>query len=239
MGTVLAFDFNRAFFDVAKVRDVALADVDPGLARAIEDRRALVGLPKCYPGMPEIEFGEGEVTADGADEFAKTVERCTVGDDAAEAAEAFREGFERVIPWDAMNVFSAVVMAELFRGSVRGFSREELRRNIEGGHGYSEDAPQIEMLVEVLAQFGESEREMFVRFVTGARALPIGGLAALAPKLTVAMRVSESGTAPDNTFPSVMTCANYLKLPQYSSAEVLAERLRYAITECQNAFGLT
>lgn len=38
---------------------------------------------------------------------------------------------------------------------------------------------------------------------------------------------------------AVMTCANYLKLPPYSSKEVLRERLLYAITEGQGSFDLS
>ncbi len=36
-----------------------------------------------------------------------------------------------------------------------------------------------------------------------------------------------------------MTCANYLKLPDYSSREVMAERLLTAISEGQGAFLLS
>ncbi len=39
--------------------------------------------------------------------------------------------------------------------------------------------------------------------------------------------------------PSVMTCANYIKLPPYSSKEVMRERLMYAICEGQNSFDLS
>jgi E3 ubiquitin-protein ligase TRIP12 len=36
-----------------------------------------------------------------------------------------------------------------------------------------------------------------------------------------------------------MTCANYIKLPPYSSKLVLAERLMYAINEGQGSFDLS
>lgn len=38
---------------------------------------------------------------------------------------------------------------------------------------------------------------------------------------------------------AVMTCANYLKLPPYSSKEVLRERLLYAVREGQGSFDLS
>jgi E3 ubiquitin-protein ligase TRIP12 len=101
--------------------------------------------------------------------------------------------------------------------------------------------------------------------VTGTPRLPPGGLAALQPRLTVVRKSAaaaaggEGGSAPqgsapslgagtpgvggrhpaDGDLPSVMTCANYLKLPPYSSKEVLRERLLYAIREGQGSFDLS
>ena len=45
--------------------------------------------------------------------------------------------------------------------------------------------------------------------------------------------------AADGDLPSVMTCANYIKLPPYSCKAVLAERLMYAIREGQGSFDLS
>lgn len=73
----------------------------------------------------------------------------------------------------------------------------------------------------------------------------------LAPRLFRRRRLSThthsltSGTLPagdvssDAYLPSVMTCANYLKLPDYSSKEVMRERLLTAINEGQGAFLLS
>ena len=43
----------------------------------------------------------------------------------------------------------------------------------------------------------------------------------------------------DIYLPSVMTCANYLKLPRYSSKEIMRERFNYAITEGFGSFHLS
>ncbi|KAK2079958.1 hypothetical protein QBZ16_002353 [Prototheca wickerhamii] len=45
--------------------------------------------------------------------------------------------------------------------------------------------------------------------------------------------------AADATLPSVMTCANYIKLPPYSSKEVLRARLLFALEEGQGSFDLS
>eukprot|EP00039_Didymoeca_costata_P031575 m.35451 g.35451 ORF g.35451 m.35451 type:complete len:70 (-) comp8883_c0_seq2:1451-1660(-) len=60
------------------------------------------------------------------------------------------------------------------------------------------------------------------------------GLQALNPPLTVVRKGSS-----DNELPSVMTCQNYLKLPEYSSAEVLKAQLTKAMTEGRGSFLLS
>lgn len=47
------------------------------------------------------------------------------------------------------------------------------------------------------------------------------------------------GISPDQVLPSVMTCQNYLKLPAYTSKDILRERLNLAITEGQGSFDLS
>eukprot|EP00967_Tisochrysis_lutea_P146810 scaffold277731_cov30-Tisochrysis_lutea.AAC.4 len=76
-------------------------------------------------------------------------------------------------------------------------------------------------------------------FVTGSPRLPVGGLARLSPRLTIVQKKPEADVSPDAYLPSVMTCANYLKLPDYSSKQVMMERLLTAINEGQGAFLLS
>lgn len=56
---------------------------------------------------------------------------------------------------------------------------------------------------------------------------------------TVVCRPSEPPLTPDDYLPSVMTCQNYLKMPDYSSIDVLKSRLYTAINEGQGAFHLS
>lgn len=57
--------------------------------------------------------------------------------------------------------------------------------------------------------------------------------------LTVVCKPSEPPYTSDDFLPSVMTCVNYLKLPDYSSMQVLREKLNVAIMEGQGAFHLS
>ncbi|KAJ1486133.1 hypothetical protein T484DRAFT_1790789, partial [Baffinella frigidus] len=55
----------------------------------------------------------------------------------------------------------------------------------------------------------------------------------------VVRKEAESPLTPDDYLPSVMTCANYLKLPEYSSEENLRKQLKFAIQEGQLSFLLS
>lgn len=69
--------------------------------------------------------------------------------------------------------------------------------------------------------------QAFLQFATGCSSLPPGGLANLHPRLTVVRKEGEG----DGSYPSVNTCVHYLKLPEYSSEEVLREKLLAATKE--------
>lgn len=69
--------------------------------------------------------------------------------------------------------------------------------------------------------------QAFIQFVTGCSSLPPGGLVNLHPRLTVVRKDAND----DYVYPSVNTCVHYLKLPEYSSEELLKERLMNATQE--------
>jgi len=65
------------------------------------------------------------------------------------------------------------------------------------------------------------------------------GFRGLSPPLTVVRKPHEAPLAADDYLPSVMTCVNYLKLPEYSSRSVLGDRLRTAMKEGVGSFHLS
>lgn len=56
---------------------------------------------------------------------------------------------------------------------------------------------------------------------------------------TVVCKPSEAPYTSDDFLPSVMTCVNYLKLPDYTNLEFMRERLDVATQEGQGAFHLS
>lgn len=57
------------------------------------------------------------------------------------------------------------------------------------------------------------------------------GFRGLHPALTVVRKPNELPLTPDDYLPSVMTCVNYLKLPRYSTKEIMREKIKLAVDE--------
>jgi len=147
------------------------------------------------------------------------------------------------------------------------FEAEELSREISGTddksawdaetilssmafeHGYTRDSPIVRNLANLMASFTSELRRLFLLFVTGAPRLPVGGFPSLSPKFTVTCkRPVTSGSPPsasttralsDAMLPSANCCFCLLKLPEYSTPEILKEKVLFAITNCQGSFDLS
>jgi E3 ubiquitin-protein ligase TRIP12 len=56
---------------------------------------------------------------------------------------------------------------------------------------------------------------------------------------TIVRKPHEHPLISDDYLPSVMTCVNYLKLPDYSSKDVMRKRLLTSVTEGKGSFLLS
>ncbi|RTG87640.1 E3 ubiquitin-protein ligase TRIP12, partial [Schistosoma bovis] len=119
-----------------------------------------------------------------------------------------------------------------------GWDVQSLTQSCCCDHGYTPQSRAIRLLFEIMSEFTPEQRRLFVQFVTGSPRLPVGGFRALKPPLKIVMK-RETGENADHHLPSVMTCQNYLKLPDYSSKALMLSKLLYAINEGQNAFHLS
>ncbi|CAI4227539.1 unnamed protein product [Auanema sp. JU1783] len=182
-----------------------------------------------YDEMELIEGGaDMDVTLDNVDIY---VEKCTdfyLNSGIIEQMKAFREGFDKVFPLKALRSYSPEEVQRLISGEqCPEWTREDILQYTEPKLGYTKESPGFLRFVDVMVGLNAQERKNFLQFATGCSSLPPGGLANLHPRLTVVRKV-ESG---DGSYPSVNTCVHYLKLPEYSSAEILRERLLTAVNE--------
>jgi len=143
--------------------------------------------------------------------------------------EAFKGGFNTVFSLSHVKMFTPQEFRLLLCGEMSpDWSRDDLLEYTEPKFGYTRESTGFLNLVEVLVEMSGAERKNFLQFATGCSSLPPGGLANLNPRLTVVRKEGEGG---DSCLPSVNTCVHYLKLPEYSSKQVLRERLLQSTQE--------
>ncbi|VDP74682.1 unnamed protein product [Echinostoma caproni] len=81
---------------------------------------------------------------------------------------AFRAGFERVIPISSLSMFTPKELGQLISGeSSPVWNAKELWTHCEPAAGYNRNSKGFLMLIETLASFDTIERRAFLRFVTG------------------------------------------------------------------------
>lgn len=177
------------------------------------------------------------VTLDDLEMYTQLVAQHILIDSVLPAVTAFRDGFGDVAPVRSLRLFFAHELGQLMCGDELPWSAQMFAEHMLCEHGYTHASGTIAYLIQVLCEFDVVQRRQFLQFATGSARLPIGGFAALHPRLTVVRRTTEGN--PDQYLPSVMTCTNYLKMPEYSSVEVLRARLLYAMQEGQQAFHLS
>ncbi|TFK74978.1 hypothetical protein BDN72DRAFT_886090 [Pluteus cervinus] len=201
-----------------------------------------LSLDFTLPGY-DIELRPGgrdiSVTADNVSEYIKEVLDAILGVGAQIQAKAFKEGFSKVFPVSDLQAFSADELVMLFGNSDEDWSIETLSEAVKADHGFNVESRAIRDLIEIMTDFDPPTRRAFLQFITGSPKLPIGGFRGLNPAMTVVRKPHEAPLTADDYLPSVMTCVNYLKLPEYSSKNVMKEKLKTAIREGVGSFHLS
>eukprot|EP00391_Amoebophrya_sp_Ameob2_P007046 CAMPEP_0178991654 /NCGR_PEP_ID=MMETSP0795-20121207/5655_1 /TAXON_ID=88552 /ORGANISM="Amoebophrya sp., Strain Ameob2" /LENGTH=3162 /DNA_ID=CAMNT_0020683401 /DNA_START=863 /DNA_END=10354 /DNA_ORIENTATION=- len=158
-----------------------------------------------------------------------------------ELVHEFRTAFLTLHSLESIKIYSEQELAVLIVGASTRDNRywqveQHLGKYVQPSHGFSPESATFRNLLEVMQELDWEQRKKFLSFVTGAHSLPPNGFAGLRPLLQVAKKDEKEA---DNFLPSVMTCANYLKLPDYSSKEVLREKLFHAIRGDSQSFLLS
>ncbi|KAH9108958.1 hypothetical protein LEN26_014078 [Aphanomyces euteiches] len=195
-------------------------------------------IPLCAGGADRA------VTSENALEFVSRTVEMLLHTTVHDQVEAFRRGFAAIVPWNILTMLSAADWGLLLADSTRHLwpgGAVEIKTYMVCDHGYTQDSQAISWLVDILVELTPEEQRLFVQFVTGSHRLPLGGLAKLDPPLTVVRKLTtqDESQTNDAVLPSASTCTNYLKLPDYSSKDVMRARLLYVIHEGQLSFHLS
>lgn len=203
-----------------------------------------LGLDFVLPGYPSIELKKGgkdiPVTIHNLEDYLQLVVHWTFVEGVSRQFDAFKDGFESVFPLSHLQSFYPEELDNLFCGdNSEPWDIKILLECCRPDHGYTHDSRAVKFLYEILSSYGAESQRMFLQFVTGSPKLPVGGFRSLSPPLTIVRKACEANESPDNFLPSVMTCVNYLKLPDYSSKEIMEEKLKIAAMEGQQSFHLS
>ncbi|CAM0137538.1 unnamed protein product [Umbelopsis sp. WA50703] len=221
------------------------APYDEALAN-IEVRGAKISdfcLDFTVPGDSEMELkphgAHISVTIHNVDEYLELVIDAVTGSSIARQVEAFRNGFDGVFPVNDLRLFLPEELVSLFGKTEEDWTFETLSDAIKADHGYNMESKAIKYLLEIMTEFNEEERREFLQFITGSPKLPIGGWKNLSPMFTIVRKPHEPPLISDDYLPSVMTCVNYLKLPDYSTKDAMRKRLLTSVTEGKGSFLLS
>ncbi|KAK9459226.1 uncharacterized protein V1516DRAFT_629373 [Lipomyces oligophaga] len=224
----LSFDEKLEMINSVKIEGVTIEDL---------------ALDYSLPGYPDYELIDGgstvSVTMDNVDKYVEAVIDATIAFGVQKQIEAFREGFSLVFSFSSMSLFSPEEFVVLCGQVEEDWSFKTIFDAIKADHGYSLTSKTVHNLLEVMSEYSQQERRAFLQFITGSPNLPIGGFKAMAPSFTIVCKPHEPPFKPDDYLPSVMTCANYLKLPDYSDKAMLRQQLQKAIEEGSGAFLLS
>eukprot|EP00397_Hematodinium_sp_SG-2012_P000972 GEMP01000973.1.p1 GENE.GEMP01000973.1~~GEMP01000973.1.p1 ORF type:complete len:1607 (+),score=348.82 GEMP01000973.1:74-4822(+) len=200
------------------------------------------------PGHPDISLhpdGEQmEVNKSNVQEYCFSVAKISLVDSVKQQVSAFREGFTGCLPLSAVSMWSDAELGALIVGCAGNedeyWNFDSLVQHVKAMHGFKVDSESFVSLLRVMSRFTMKERRAFLSFCTGSPTLPKKGFSALRPPLVVVRKESPAGALTQDDFlPSVMTCANYLKLPAYSSEAVLESKLKRALEDGQGSFLLS
>nr|XP_019045516.1 E3 ubiquitin-protein ligase TRIP12 [Kwoniella bestiolae CBS 10118]OCF24446.1 E3 ubiquitin-protein ligase TRIP12 [Kwoniella bestiolae CBS 10118] len=221
----------------ASTRRTKLAALTVGGAKLAD-----LSLDFTLPGYSiELKPGGSHIDVDDSnlEEYLEKVLEMTLGTGVEKQVKAFQEGFSLVFSVREMRIFSPEELGLLFGNAEEDWSRETLEQSLKADHGYNLDSRAVQNLLEVMVGYDKEQRRQFLQFITGAPKLPIGGFKGLTPPFTVVRKPHEPPFKADDYLPSVMTCAQYLKMPDYSTKEVLAAQIERAMKDGGGSFHLS
>ena len=158
------------------------------------------------------------------------------------AVTAFRDGFCLIYNIYQLKCFSSLELEEYICGSFEiKWDEDILYENLKPERGYTKNSRIFNDVIKFMGKLDKNGQRQFLTFATGTSRLPIGGFKALSPKLTIVKKAFDKTEIdfPDNYLPTVMTCQNTLKLPEYSSYEILEKKMMLAMKEGGQEFSLS
>ncbi|XP_041961858.1 E3 ubiquitin-protein ligase HECTD3 isoform X1 [Alosa sapidissima] len=171
--------------------------------------------------LGELIPGGSEVVVHYEDrmEFIRLVQKARL-EESREQIAAMRAGLVKVVPQAVLDLLTWQEAEKKVCGdpeiTVEALKRLTRYEDLEHKDG------RVQYLWEALTNFTNEDRSRFLRFVTGRSRLP-------AP---IYIYPDKPGSETSDALPQSSTCSSTLYLPNYPSAKVCEEKLRYAAYNC-------
>ncbi|XP_069050124.1 E3 ubiquitin-protein ligase HECTD3 [Lepisosteus oculatus] len=171
--------------------------------------------------MVELVSGGGStaVTFEDRREFIRLVQKARLEENREQIA-AMQAGLVKVVPQAVLDLLTWQELEKKVCGDPE-ITVEALKR-LTRYEDLEQSDERVQYLWEALTNFTNEDRSRFLRFVTGRSRLP-------AP---IYIFPDKQGTETTDALPQSSTCSSTLYLPNYPSAKVCEEKLRYAAYNC-------
>nr|CAD7577403.1 unnamed protein product [Timema californicum] len=147
-----------------------------------------------------------------------------------EQVKAVKEGMARVVPVPLVSLFSGYELQTMVCGSPD--IPLALLKSVATYKGVEASSALVQWFWDVMEEFTNQERSLFLRFVWGRTRLP-RTIADFRGRDFV-LQVLDKYNPADHFLPESYTCFFLLKMPRYSCKAVLQEKLKYAIHFCKS-----
>ena len=169
-----------------------------------------------------------EVTDENKHEYVRLLCHHRMTTSIRQQIDSFLEGFHELVPAELVSIFDAQEL-ELLISGLPEIDLDDMRANCEY-NGYKSGDMTVQWFWNALKNFTKEEKALFLQFVTGTSKVPLDGFKALigsdGPRKMNIHKVDDV-----SLLPAAHTCFNQLDLPEYTSEEIMKEKLLMAIKE--------
>eukprot|EP00003_Mantamonas_plastica_P009533 TRINITY_DN1890_c0_g2_i2.p3 TRINITY_DN1890_c0_g2~~TRINITY_DN1890_c0_g2_i2.p3 ORF type:complete len:194 (-),score=53.95 TRINITY_DN1890_c0_g2_i2:660-1241(-) len=144
-------------------------------------------------------------------------------------AEAILRGMRQIVPENLLSLFTWQEVELMICGSPE-INLDLLKQKTEYGVDVSANDAHIRMFWELLEEFNQEERRLWLRFVWGRNRLP-----RRPEDFELPMKIhplNTGGRDPNDYFPKSHTCFFSVEIPAYTSKVAMRQKITYAILNC-------
>ncbi|EEH19451.1 hypothetical protein PABG_01770 [Paracoccidioides brasiliensis Pb03] len=143
--------------------------------------------------------------------------------------EAFARGFYTCLDRTALSLFTPEALKLVVEG-IQEINIRELEYHTRYEGGFEPDHRVIRDFWDIVYRYSSMRKRQLLEFVTASDRVPVNGIS------SIMFVIQKNGTG-DNRLPTSLTCFGRLLLPEYSSRDVLEEKLSKAL-ENARGFGV-